>query len=304
MGSRRGELEGQLRELYYDLAAHPRSALASVNKLLLEAQALKGAPVARVVREYLHGQRAYTRHRPAVRRAVRRNRMLSAGIGTAFQADLSDMGSTAPRRNGGTRFLLCVIDIFSRRAWVRPLRDKTGASVRDAFEAIWTDPAMPPRTPTVVGMRVTLATDAGKEFLNAPLRRWLAERDIHHYVLHGEHKAAVVERFQRTLKERLHRLMTARGRAVYIDRLQEAVAAYNATEHGSLGIAPLQVTRENEWRLHRAQYMVGRRRLARRPRDDLNPGDMVKVSIGEDPFRKGFRGYWRDERFRVWRVVQ
>jgi hypothetical protein len=166
---------------------------------------------------------------------------------------------------------------------------------------------MPPRAPTDPRVQPALATDAGKEFMNAPVQRWLAERGIRHYTLQGDHKAAVVERFQRTLKERLHRLMTSRGDYKYVDKLQAVVSGYNRTQHRTLGMRPLDVQRGSiEQHLHRKQYQFDKRRqVTRGPRDDLQPGDTVKISESEQQlFRKGYTGYWRDEPFRIAAVRQ
>jgi hypothetical protein len=227
-----------------------------------------------------------------------------------FQADLADVHQLA-RYNHGIRFLLCLIDVFSKRAWVRALRRKTGAQVRDALQSIWTDPVMAPRRPTNSRMKIVLATDAGKEFLNASVQRWLAERNIEHRVLQGDHKAAVVERFQRTLKERLHRLMSAAAsrakRYKYADKLQALLTGYNGSLHRTLGMRPVDVRRGSSERLvHHRQYLINERsQLTRRPRDDLQAGDTVKISESEhQTFRKGYVGYWRDELFRVTSVHQ
>src|SRR6185437_9429139 len=177
------QAEHLLNELYYNIDKYP-DALTSIIKLQKMVDATRRLSP-QLVREYLHAQPTYTKHRPAVKHAIRRNKMLSRGIGTTFQADLADVQKMA-RQNHGWRYLLCVIDIFSRRAWVEPIKKKTGANVRDAFQRIWESQEMAPRQPTTDGARITLATDAGKEFLNAPMRRWMEGHGIDHFVLQGQ----------------------------------------------------------------------------------------------------------------------
>src|SRR5882757_3175946 len=110
-----------LERLYYDVNNQP-DALTSVKKLqaLLKKSQKQEVPV-EVVREYLHGQHAYTKHRPAVKKAVRRNKMIAAGLGTDFQADLSDMQNLS-HVNKGFRYILCVIDIFTRMAYCETIK--------------------------------------------------------------------------------------------------------------------------------------------------------------------------------------
>jgi hypothetical protein len=304
------DLKSLLSDLYYNIQSHPESALSSVKKLQQAVSNVKKQTVPiQIVRKYLSGQHAYTKHRPSVKVAVRRNRMLAGGIGTSYQADLADVQSLARKRgNRGVRFLLCVIDIFTKVAWVRPLKHKTAGEVRDAFESIWTDPQLAPQMPTNSNARITMATDKGREFLNSTVQRWFKEHNIHHYTLSGDHKAAVVERFQRTLKDRLHRLMSSRSEAYkYVNMLPTVVSAYNNSVHSTLSgsLRPVDVNRENEQKIWQLQFnRLAKKRYTRRPRDDLKVGDIVLASIAKQPFQKGYLEYWHNERFRVVEIRQ
>ena len=55
--------------------------------------------------------------------------------GSVWVADLADM-QLLSRYNKGIRFLLFVIDIFSKYAWVVPLKFKKGVSIVGAFQSI------------------------------------------------------------------------------------------------------------------------------------------------------------------------
>jgi hypothetical protein len=238
--------------------------------------------------------------------------MLAGGIGTSFQADLADVQSLATKRgNRGTRFLLCVIDIFTRQAWVRPMKSKTAQDVRDALESIWTDREMSPQSSTKPQAQITMATDKGKEFLNATVQQWFRQRSIHHFTLQGDHKAAIVERFQRTLKDRLHRVMSARAEPYkYVDLLPAVVSAYNRSRHSSLPqrMRPVDVVnKENEQLVWQHQYrQLSKKRYTRGEvsADRLQVGDTVLASISKQPFQKGYRQYWHDEQFRVAQIKQ
>ena len=79
------------------------------------------------VKRFLAGQTSYTLHRPA-RRRFPRNPTRVAGVDDQWQADLVDMQALA-RDNQGMKYLLTCIDVFSKYAWVIPIRDKSGAVV-------------------------------------------------------------------------------------------------------------------------------------------------------------------------------
>ena len=111
---------------------------------------------------------------------------------------------TCPTRRIGTtitRSLLCVIDVFSKYAWVEPLKDKGGKEMVRGFTAVFKIArGRKPRR---------LQSDKGKEFLNREVQKLLKGKDIHFFTTNNtDTKASVVERFQRTLKARMWRYIS------------------------------------------------------------------------------------------------
>ena len=101
--------------------------------------------------------------------------------------------------NKGFRFLLCVIDIFSKYAWVVPLEDKKDVSIVDAFQKILDDLNTKPNK---------LWVDKGREFYNNSFKKLLKYNDIEMYSVNNEGKLVVAERFIRTLKNKIYKYMT------------------------------------------------------------------------------------------------
>ena len=95
--------------------------------------------------------------------------------------------------------------MLSKFAWVHPLKDKTGAKVVEAFEEIVSQGRQPNRR----------QTDKGKEFYNRSFENWTKDRGIQHFSTRGDAKASVVERFNRTLKQRLYRYFTSANTSVW-----------------------------------------------------------------------------------------
>ena len=93
-----------------------------------------------------------------------------------------------------SRFLLCVIDIFSKYAWVAPLKDKKGASIVNAFQKILKESDRKPNK---------IWVDKGSEFYNNSFKKWLKDNDIEMYSINNEGKSVVAERFMRTLKPKI-----------------------------------------------------------------------------------------------------
>ena len=96
--------------------------------------------------------------------------------------------------NKGFRFLLCVIDIFSKYAWVVPLKDKKGISTVNAFQKILKESDRKPNK---------IWVDKGREFYNNSFKRWLKDNDVEIYSIHNKGKSVVGERFIRTLKTKI-----------------------------------------------------------------------------------------------------
>jgi len=170
-----------------------------------------------------------------------------------------------------------VVDVLSKYAWVEPLKDKTGKAVTAAFERI---------LKRAKGRRpLRLQTDAGKEFYNRVFQSWLTGKKIHHFSTKEDTKASVVERLNRTLKERVYRYFTARNTYRYVDALPALMQGYNVSKHRSIGMAPAQVKWSNQ---HRVWQRLYRKRLAPRVRPQWKPGDRVRLQKQHRAFDKGY----------------
>ena len=226
-----------------------------------------------------------------------RRRVVVHAIDDIWSADLVDMQKFA-KYNKGTRFLLTVIDLFSRYAWVRPLKDKTGVAVRDAFRDIVQTSGRKPRR---------LWVDEGKEFYNRTLKTWLSDNRIDLYSTHNEGKAVVVERFNRTLKSRMWRHFTLRSTSAYINALPALVDSYNESKHRSIGMTPKEASRSEKERF--MPNPAGRppptrlSRAARAPRR-FQVGDKVRITVNKlHAFEKGYTPNWTEEVFVVDQVL-
>ena len=134
--------------------------------------------------------------------------------------------------NKGIRFLLCVTDIFSKYAWVVPLKDKKGVSIVSAFQSILKQSN---RKPSKIWV------DKGSEFYNASFKKWLRDNDIVMYSTNNKRKSVVGERFIRMLKSKIYKNMTSVSKNVYIDKLDDIVDEYNSTYHTTIKMKPIDV---------------------------------------------------------------
>ena len=134
--------------------------------------------------------------------------------------------------NKGFRFLLRVIDIFSKYAWVIPLKDQKSISIVNAFQKILDKSERKPNK---------IWVDKGSELYNNSFKKWLQDNDIEMYSIHNEGKSVVAERFIRTLKNKIYKYMTLISKNVYIDKLNDIVDEYNNTYHRTIKMTPIDV---------------------------------------------------------------
>ena len=135
-------------------------------------------------------------------------------------ADLADM-QLISKINKGFRFLLCVIGIFSKYAWVVPLKDKKGVTITNAFQKILKESNR--HKPNKIWV------DKGSEFYNNSFKKWLKDNNIDMYSTHNEEKSVLAERFVKTLKTKINKYMTSISKNVCIDKLDDIVNEYNDT---------------------------------------------------------------------------
>ena len=140
-------------------------------------------------------------HKPIIRKFEKR-RVYSTFKDNIWGADLADM-QLLSKYNKGIRFLLCVIDIFSKYAWVVPLKDKKGISIVEAFHIVKAFQRIlkqSNRKPNKIWV------DKGSEFCNAHFKKWLRDNDVVMYSTQNEGKSVVAERFIRTLKGKIYNI--------------------------------------------------------------------------------------------------
>ena len=254
----------------------------------------QGIAVKRAKRVLAH-ELGYTLHKPA-RRRFPTLRVLVFGPDEQWAADLVDV-QKLKKFNKGVNYLLTVVDVFSKTAWVVPMKQKTGPQTAAALEKLFKTSKRRPRQ---------LQTDDGKEFYNKHVTKVLKEGNVRHFSTAGDTKASVVERFNRTFKQRLYRYMTTYNTASYLKALPALVKGYNASFHRSIGMAPEAVNLDNAKEVWEKLYASKKKKkkkktkMAKRPL--LKVGDKVRLNKKHRPFKKGYLPGWTEEVFVVTKV--
>lgn len=276
--------EETLRTVYYDLK-HPDS-YASATALYRSVKSIVPSITLKYVKNWLASQNVYTLHAP-IRRHFNRRKTVVPGLYHQMQMDLVDLSSIS-NKNAGYRYLLTAVDVFSRKAFVVPLKNKRDISVKNAIAHIFTN--YPPIK--------YLQTDLGTEFYNRNVKDYLTKQNITLFSTSSDTKSSIVERFNRTLKQKMFKYFTANNTISYVPVLQDLVTSYNNRKHRSIGMAPNQVTLLNQsevWRRQYHSYMVG----YRKGRFIFKNGDHVRISKIARQFRKGYLPAYTNEVFLI-----
>ena len=212
--------------------------------------------------------------------------------------DLANMQSLN-KKSKGIKYLLCAIDLFSKYAFVVPLKDKKGISIVNAFNKIIKQSNRKPNKMWV---------DQGGEFYNLVFKKWLSDNDIIIYSTFNEGKSVVAKRFIRTLKSKLYKHMTATGKNVYYDVFDDVVNEYNNTKHNTIKMKPKDVKNYTA-ELSSLERAAKSSAIARNKRvyiDEHNKkdsrfkvGDRVRISKFKNIFAKGYTPNWSKEIFIV-----
>ena len=217
-------------------------------------------------------------HKPIIRKFNKR-KVYSQFKDNIWGVDLADMQSLS-RKNKGIKYLLCVIDLYSKYAFVIPLKDKKGISIVNAFNKIIKQSNR---------KRNKIWVDLGGEFYNNVFEKWLSDNDINMYSTYNEGKSVVAERFIRTLKNKLYKHMTATGKNVYYDVLDDVVNKYNNTKDSTIKMKPIDV--KNNKRVYIGEHHEKDSRF--------KVGDRVRISRYKNIFAKGYTPNWSKEIFIV-----
>ena len=169
-------------------------------------------------------------HKPVIKKFKER-KVYSSFRDNIWGVDLADMQSLS-KFNKGIKYLLCAIDLFSKYAWVIPVKDKKGTSIVNAFQKIISKKRKPNK----------IWFYQGSEFYNQSFKDFLKINIIEMYSTFSEGKPVVAERFIRTLKNKIFKHMTAISKNVYFDVLDDIVNKYNNTVLRTIKIKPIEVT--------------------------------------------------------------
>ena len=205
-------------------------------------------------------------HKP-ITRNFRKRRVISYGVDKIWTADLVEIQKYS-KWNKGIKYLLTVIDVFSRYGWIEPLKDKKTESVSLAFSKIFKKSKRKPEK---------LGTDKGSEFISKHFKDFLKTHNITLYHTQNEEKSSIVERWKKTIKNKMWKMFSANNNTVYWNKLDKLVDDYNNTVHSSIKMTPTEASKkENEKQVFANLYEDEIYLKPKKPKFSI--GDKVRIS--------------------------
>lgn len=206
-----------------------------------------------------------------------------------WSADLIEM----PKEYLGKhyKFVLTVIDLYTKFAWVRKLKNKTGLVTKEAFEDIMKTSGRKPKK---------LWVDQGSEYYNKVFEAMLKENNIEMYSTLNEGKAVIIENFNRILKSKLWKRFTIQGNQKWIHILQDVVDKYNNRIHSLIKVSPTEASKNPEKirdTIMENNYKNDLEFKKEKPKFKI--GDRVRIFKYKKHFDKGFTGWWTSEIFKI-----
>lgn len=286
-------MEAVLKQYYLD-PSNPGS-LGGVDRLYNEVK--KYHEVTRdEVRDFLTTQNTYTLHKDR-RFKFKRNRMIVLFRGFQYEADLVDWQAYA-NENDGTRFMLVVIDCFTKFCWLRALKNKKPESVKEGLIDIFRESSRVPHR---------LRTDKGKEFDCKMMRTFYEENNIHFFTTtNSTIKCAMVERLNRTLKARFFRHFTHNGNHRFLEEMQKFADSYNNSYHRSIKMTPIEAEHSDTtvvfFNLYSGKTLKELLSPTEQPKAEV--GDDVRIAYDRGVFDKSYFSTFTDQTAKVQKVVR
>ena len=211
-------------------------------------------------------------------------------IDDTWSLDIIDLKDYGPENNRGYRYILVVIDNFSKFGWTVPLKNKNAQTIKDSFENILISSKRKPNL---------LQSDRGKEFYNNIFQDFLNKNKIKLYSRNSSFGSVFAERFNRTIRDLLKKIVFERGDAKWIDILPTITKQYNNRIHSSTKLTPIQASiKKNEGYVYK--NLLDKRKKVK-PKFQIN--DLVRTVDLKKTFSKGDTTNWSYELYKNTEII-
>ena len=242
----------------------------------------------------------YTLHREY--KKGQRNTSFSHFKRYQFQMDLVDIQELS-QYNDGVRYIMTVIDTFTRYAFCRLLLDKRADTVLNAFQSVLKEAKEKPKI---------LVVDRGTEFQNKYFTKFCHDNNIKIYTPDSSIHAAFIERFNRTLQSLIYKFMTEYETYRFVSLKQfdgsdaktfsKIVESYNNRKHRMIGTTPLLAETDPRTHIEIRMRMAKEQEKIKKRKQKFEIGDTVRIAIQKGKFARGYKQQSNVEIFRIYSI--
>ena len=211
-------------------------------------------------------------------------------IDDIWSLDILDLKDYGPENNRGYRYVLVTIDNFSKFGWTIPLKNKNAQTIKDSFENILIGSKRKPNL---------IETDRGKEFYSNIFQDFLNKTNIKHYSRNTYLGAVFAERFNRTIRDLLKKIVFEKGDGNWIDVLPIITKQYNNKVHSSTKLSPKDASlKKNEGLVYK--NLLDKRKKVK-PKYEI--GDLVRTADLKKTFSKGDTTNWSYKLYKITEII-
>ena len=211
-------------------------------------------------------------------------------IDDTWSLDILDLKDYGPENNRGYRYVLVTIDNFSKYGWTTPLKNKNAQTIKDSFENILISSKRKPNL---------IESDRGKEFYNNIFQDFLNKNNIKLYSRNSSYGAVFAERFNRTIRDLLKKIVFENGDAKWIDVLPTITKQYNNRIHSSTKLSPKDASlKKNEGYVYK--NLIDKRKKVK-PKFQIN--DLVRTADLRKTFSKGDTTNWSYKLYKITEII-
>ena len=211
-------------------------------------------------------------------------------IDDIWSLDILDLKDYGPENNRGYRYVLVTIDNFSKFGWTVPIKNKNALTIKDSFENILISSKRKPNL---------IETDRGREFYNNIFQEFLNKNNINLYSRNSSYGAVFAERFNRTIRDLLKKVVFEHGDAKWIDILPTITKQYNNRIHSSTKLTPIQASlKKNEGFVYK-NSLDKRKKII--PKFQIK--DLVRVADLKKTSSKGDTTNWSYRLYKITEIV-
>ena len=207
-----------------------------------------------------------------------------------WSLDILDLKDYGPENNKNYRFVLVVIDNFSKFGWTIPLKNKNAQTIKVSFENILISSKRKPNL---------IETDRDKGFYSNIFQDFLNKNNIKLYSRNSSYRAVFAERFNRTIRDLLKKIVFEQGEAKWIGILPTITKQYNNKVHSSTKLTPIQVSlKKNEGYVYK--NLLDKRKKVK-AKFQIN--DLVRTADLKKTFSKGDTTNWSYKLYIITEIV-